>query len=394
MAERFHDKIQFQAVALRRAQELAAYNFKFQPSVLYLDLATNENLLRDIQPSSFKTIFTNEDIRKRITPERQILYRFHLDLPVNLQSFSCKNRTEIVIREGFHFKHISIFSSVYNHGLERYIVTALENERRKIEKLRNYMKIFELLNFGACNRTAIFLCDSILTMLYSENCPDSELLRNFLILFNFILWLSDSEMPGVLEYVLFQAQRARYSKDLWRCLDPRIDPVTFCFLCHKIQEMLLLIKYGTITFIPYEFSFEKYISIIEKITYRLIRRGRRNERRAFFLFQLWYDFKHHRNSPEGLRCIWRCMNDPFLSRAEIVSTFKPLLRRRTVEHLIEHYQIAIIGNDCNSELSPRTLKDTCSVEVRKLLNFNHQLPFGVYNLKIPNELKLYLNLFI
>ncbi|GBL89321.1 hypothetical protein AVEN_225851-1 [Araneus ventricosus] len=389
------DKIRFQVVVLTKAQEFAAYNFKFQPSVQYLDLATNEKLVRVIQPSSFKTIFTNEDIRKRISPERQILYRLHLDLPVSLQSFSCRNRTEIVIREGFHFKHISIFSSVYNHDLERYIVRALESERRKIEKLRNYMKIFELLKFGASNRTSIFLCDSILTIMYNENCRDFELLRKFLTLFRVPLWLSRSEIPRVFEYVLLQAQIARYTKDLWRCLDQRIDPVTFCFLCHKIQNMHLLIKYGTITFIPYEFKFDKYIP--GNIFNRAVDLGIVSYPRAFRIFQLFFDFLYHQHSPHVLRCMWRSIKDPFLNTTEIESTLKPTIPSIVVEYLCKYYANRIIDEDnaiyrCRSGPTPRTLKDLCRVDIRRFLSNNYQLPFGISGLVIPETLKSYLNL--
>ncbi|CAL1278059.1 unnamed protein product [Larinioides sclopetarius] len=391
MVQISYDKIQFQAVNVEKAQELAAYNFKFQPSVQYLDLAVNENLVRNIQPSSFKPTFTAEDVRKQIIPDRQILYQFHLDLPVNLRSFSCKNRTKIVELGGFHFKQINIFSSVYNHKLERHIVTVLENHRRKIDKLRNCMKIFEFLSFGAYYEATLFLCDSILTMLYNENCADSELLRSFLSLFNIPLWLSHSEMPRVLEYVLVQAQRARYSEVLWRCLDQQIDPATFCFFCHKTRNMHLLIKYGTITSIPYEFKFEHYMP---GNTFNMaINQGIVSYPRAFRIFQLFFDRLYHQQSPLAFRCLWRSIKDPFLSTTEIDSTLKTMLPSNLVKRWIDYYVDDIIDEDkCWPRPTPRSLKDLCRVDIRRFLSNNYQLPLGIDGLVIPETLKLYLNL--
>ncbi|GBL89329.1 hypothetical protein AVEN_225855-1 [Araneus ventricosus] len=389
MVVHFYDKIQLQLVKLREARDVAAVSFKYHKSVDHLDLSTNEYGLRK------KSIFTEEGIRKWIQPRTQILYKYNLELPTDLQKYYSKEKFDIVREDTFHQYKIFVCYSVYNFRFETYIVRAINFQRtNKIEKLRRSMKIIKLLNFYRFSASAMYLYDNILPILIREGCRDPKLVVNFANLFSFYLWITQREDPHILQYVLAAAQKVGPSLSLSLFAELSMDPVNACFLLHKIGHVPVLLRFGAPSAFPRTLNINYLLKLTERLLHRSFLRRSADQRRAFFLLQLCYDFRYHRNSPEGLRCIWKCVNDPFLSITEIASAVSTTHRQQSVASLIAYYQHLIIGKVCSYEPSPRTLKDICRVEVRRLLNFNHQLPFGVNNLNIPNELKLYLNLFI
>ncbi|GBN79099.1 hypothetical protein AVEN_180462-1 [Araneus ventricosus] len=387
MEVQFYDEIEFETFAIEVPRDVVVYSFIVQKSLMCLDLSACEYTLPQ------KSVFTEEQCRKLMEPRRQILYRYHLDLPQNLESSLravIPNADDQEQYEAFHLGVMFVCDSLYTRDLASCVINPIMSARNKMDKLRRYLNVMKLLNFNQCRRTAMLLFDHLILALYPY-CLDSNLVVEFAITFRFCSWLFYRESAILVGYVLHHAMKIRYN--ICQVSETGMDHINGCIVFRTPGNIGTLLLYGNVL----RFQQEVYLEVLGRcLQRRMIRRiVRKNipDRRLFLMLQLLYYFTFNNQYWYGLLYIWRSIPDPCLSKSEIRLLFGNVISSRRLHTMIECYKFYIVEEtDEMDDEVPRPLQHLCRVAVRSALIRNFQLPYGVSELGMPHLIRDYLNL--
>ncbi|GIX89464.1 SOCS box domain-containing protein [Caerostris darwini] len=387
MEHLFSNEIRYKKIVLTTASEVSMHSFIVRRSLEPLDIS----MLPD----------TEEGVRKMHDERRQILYKFHLDLPkdleISLRNEDGQQEDRIYDERAFHIGKIEAFPDVYGFDFIHSILDNILISANKIERVRYYLKPLKFLVFDISKgherlNDILFLYDWVLQVLYSSNCMDSDLVTDFIDEFDFGSWIIQRKNPVLLMYVLEHMRIKKYDlKNISHILE---EVVYGCFYYGMYDNIRLLLEYGmNINFelenIDNDNSYEQRLRVV-------FEEGMLSERRAFLLkvFCRVYHNRTHRGILAAHFTFWRSVPDYYPTYQELLTIFKDSARMSRVTRMSQ--MATFLNEDGNanylSKPKPRTLRHLSRIAVRTCLNRNSQLPVGIYHLDIPRELKPYLNL--
>ncbi|GIX89462.1 SOCS box domain-containing protein [Caerostris darwini] len=355
----FTDEIQYRIIELRTAWEVALHSSIVHSSLDYLDFSTQT--------------FTQEGFRKLHNSWREILYRFHLDLP----------------KEGFYVEY-----DLYSINLAPDVVRTIESAVDKVGMVRRYTEIFQIHFSDVMDDDNLclvtYMYDRILLLLYESNCTNSDLVVDFIHSLDFHQWFLERENPILLRYVLKHMQIKRH--DI-RDYSP-MAPVFNCFQNSVYGNVRPLLVYGIDP--GFDIVDIEDFGVLETELRTVLRIGMISERRAYLLslFCLVYRNRTRDGIHEAHTVFWRTVPDPYPTCPEICMIFRGAFRQ---SRLIRMREMAASLSDEGTEHimskgTPRSLRHLSRTVVRDCLNLNYQLPGGIWHLDIPKHLKHYLNL--
>ncbi|GIX89463.1 SOCS box domain-containing protein [Caerostris darwini] len=384
----FTGEIQYRIIELRTAWEVALHSSIVHSSLDYLDFSTQ--------------IFTQEGFRKFHNSWREILYRFHLDLPKGLETNLKKEFArdlpkcfaEMSNENALHLEGFYVEYDLYSINLARDVVSTIESAVDKVGMVRRYTEIFQIHFSDVMDDDNLclvtYMYDRILLLLYESNCTDSDLVVDFIHSLDFHQWFLERENPILLRYVLKHMQIKRH--DI-RDYSP-MAPVFHCFQNSFYGNVRPLLEYGIDPDLDV-FDFEAF-GVLETKLRAVLGIGMISERRAYLLsiFCLVYRNRTRDGIHEAHTVFWRTVPDPYPTCPEICVIFRGSFRQSRLNRMGE--MAASLSDEGTEHImskgTPRSLRHLSRTVVRDCLNLNYQLPGGIWHLDIPKHLKHYLNL--
>ncbi|XP_055953142.1 uncharacterized protein LOC129988885 [Argiope bruennichi] len=408
-------------IDLDKAENIVKYSFVVHKSVTCLDLSVCEYSVfkgrRQGHPLRIDKTFpplidwsnnfisTEEDCRKSLTVERQLLYAHHLDSSIKLEH-SLRNVQSCQKREYYSpsmfLSQLDTDYELYEDSLSEMIIETLKTSNQKVNCVRKVSKIMKKLVCLKKNFTIISLC---LDILY-EHCSDSNVVNDFLTAFNFQAWIVNIDRPKLLQYLLHHANQAGHNvlvTDVHKLINR-------CVTNHLFRNSTVLLKYYDAP----GFSDSMYEDVIHHIAKRRpslnddvltcpVKEGWLCKKRNFLMLQILDIFFHGPtpSSKTALSQIWKSIPDAFISQEELSRAYNKVVSPIDIEEIYAFYSSVIeeekiydfddIEEDIQS-CTPRSLKQTCRTTIRKSLSDNKQLPQGIQMLHLPRQLQSFLKL--
>ncbi|GBM33597.1 hypothetical protein AVEN_181841-1 [Araneus ventricosus] len=411
-------------IDLDKAENIVKYSFVVHKSVTSLDLSVCEYSVfkgkRQGHPLridktypplidwSNNFISTEEDCRKSLTEERQLLYAHHLDSSARLESSlrnvqSCQKRN--FYSPSMFLSQVDTDYDLYEDNLSDMILETLKTTDQKVDCVRKVTKIMKKLDYLKDNFAIVFLC---LEILY-EHCTDSNIVKDFLTAFNFKAWIVNIDRPKLLQFLLYHANQARYN--VWGNDVPH-KLINRCVSNHLFGNSTILLKYYDAPV----FSESMYKDVIHHIGKRRpslsddvlkhpVKEGWLSKERNFLMLQI-LDIFFHGPSPSSklaLSRIWKSIPKAFISQNELSRAYNKVLSPTDIEEIYAFYSNTVeeeeihkfcknVTEEDTQSCKPRSLKQFCRTTIRKTLNDSKKLPQGIHQLCLPRQLQSFLRL--